>query len=50
MDQIFVAFSEYPKISLDKAELLQLNRTDFLPWEFLLQKKLEIEKNKIRWP
>ena len=31
-----------------KAELLQLNRTQFpsRPWEFLLVKKLEIEKTK----
>ena len=31
---------------LSKAELLQLNGTQFLPWEFLLIKKLEIGKTK----
>ena len=29
-----------------KAELLQLNRTQFPLWEFLLVKKFEIEKTK----
>ena len=32
--------------TIDKAELLQLNQLNFLPWEFLLVKKLEIEKPK----
>jgi hypothetical protein len=33
-------------VILPKAELLQLNELNFLPWEFSLVKKLEIEKTK----
>jgi hypothetical protein len=33
-------------LPLCKAELLQLNRTQFLPWAIMLVKKLEIEKTK----
>ena len=39
-------FMDTPKRSKNKAELLQLNVLNYLPWEILLVKKLDIEKTK----